>query len=79
MALLPARYAPVCFALIMSCLMAFIMSGLITIINTGIDGAVLYRWLKGFAIAWPIAFVLVLLLAPLVRGWVAVLCRDERT
>lgn len=73
---LPARYAPLCFAGIMSCLMAFMMSGLLTVINTGVDDGFVIRWLRGFLIAWPIAFVLVLLLAPRVRAWVAVLCRD---
>lgn len=73
---LPARYAPVCFAGIMSCLMAFMMSALLTFINSGVDTGFVYCWLRGFLIAWPIAFVLVLLLAPRVRAWVAVLCRD---
>ena len=73
---LPSRYAPICFAGIMSCLMAFMMSGLLTFINIGLDNDLLQRWLQGFLIAWPIAFVLVLLLAQRVRGWVAVLCRD---
>lgn len=73
---LPARYAPVCFAGIMSCLMAFMMSGLLAVINSGVETGFVYRWLKGFLVAWPIAFVLVLLLAPRVRTWVALLCRD---
>jgi Protein of unknown function (DUF2798) len=74
---LPARYAPICFAGIMSCLMALLMSGLLTAINVGLNAAFVFRWFKGFAIAWPIAFILVLVLAPLVRRWVAVLCRDN--
>ena len=40
--------------------MAFLMTGLITYINTGFDGAFGWRWLQAFLIAWPIAGVLVL-------------------
>jgi len=56
--------------------MAFMMSGLLTVINTGVDNGLVQRWLRSFLIAWPIAFVLVLLLATRVRAFVAVLCRD---
>nr|WP_276317322.1 DUF2798 domain-containing protein [Pseudidiomarina mangrovi] len=45
----------------MSCYMAFLMTGLITYINTGFDAAFGWRWLQAFLIAWPIAGVLVLL------------------
>ena len=41
--------------------MAFLMTGLITYINTGFEGDFGWRWLQAFLIAWPIAGVLVLL------------------
>jgi MFS family permease len=48
------------FPILMSCYMAFLMTGLITYINTGFDGDFGWRWLQAFLIAWPIAGVLVL-------------------
>lgn len=66
--LLPSRYAPVLFALLMSMVMAFIMTALITLINTGFDDRFHLRWLFTFVIAWPLAFVCVLIFAGKVRN-----------
>jgi len=47
------------FPILMSCYMAFMMTGLITYINTGVAGDFGWRWLHAFVIAWPIAAILV--------------------
>jgi hypothetical protein len=36
----------------------------ITIVNTGMDAGFVGRWWRAFYIAWPIAFVLILIGAP---------------
>lgn len=68
---LATRYAPTLFAFFMSLFMAFIMTGLITVLNTGIQAGVLWRWLRAFLFAWPIAFLCVMVLAGPVRRLVA--------
>jgi hypothetical protein len=55
------------FALIMSAILAFLMIGVISFINTGLDTGFLPRWGRAFVIAWPIALTIVLLLGPHVR------------
>jgi hypothetical protein len=55
----------------MSFLMALVMSGIITAVNRGLDAGYPLAWMKSFGLAWPIAFVLVLLLAPRVRALIA--------
>lgn len=70
---LPLRYAPVLFALLMSMVMAFIMTALITLINTGFDHRFHVRWAFTFVIAWPLAFVCVLIFAGKVRHVVGLL------
>jgi hypothetical protein len=68
---IPARHANLLFAAIMSFLMALAMTAIIVAINRGLGAGYVAAWLHSFAIAWPIAFGLVLLLAPRVRGLVA--------
>jgi hypothetical protein len=67
---LSPRQAGLLFALIMSLLMAAIMSGIITAVNRGLAPGYLLAWGRSFAIAWPIAFPLILVLAPRVRAFV---------
>ena len=68
---LPAKYASLLFAFLMSLLMCGVMTICITVINTGTAPGFWARWLHAFVLAWPLAFVCVLLFAPLVRRIVA--------
>lgn len=47
------------FPVLMSIYMSFLMTGLITWVNTGLAGDFFARWWRAFYIAWPIAFLLV--------------------
>ena len=49
--------------------MSFIMSGIITIVNTGIDDAYLSRWMKARVIAWSIATPIAIIIGPLARKY----------
>ena len=53
--------------ILMSGFMAFLLSGFFTWFNLGVTLAWLYAWAKGFAIAWPLAFVLVALVGSTIR------------
>jgi hypothetical protein len=67
------RHAGFLFAFLMSVLMAIIMTCLVTFINTGAAPGFLARWARAFVIAWPIAFVCILILAGRVRRLVSLL------
>jgi len=62
--LFPPRYARYVFSVIMSIYMVTIMTFVITLVNTGMDAGFLSRWWRAFYIAWPIAFILILIGAP---------------
>lgn len=63
---LPPRFAPVAFSFYMSGLVAFVMSLALTALNTGLDGGYLARALQGYLAAWPVGFLSVLAVRPLV-------------
>jgi hypothetical protein len=67
---IPPRYAPLLFAFLMSCLMAFIVSAFVTSVNTGLNDGFLGRWMHSFAVAWPVAMVCILLFVNKVRNLV---------
>lgn len=45
--------------------MVLFMSCVFTVINTGIDSKFINRWMHGFIIAYPIAFIAVSIFAPI--------------
>jgi len=51
------------FSFFMSLWLCFLMTGIVTLINTGIDANYPVRWTNAFIVAWPIGFTLVLLSA----------------
>ena len=51
----PASAAPLVFAVLMSVLMAFIVTSMVTWVNTGIGGDFVLRWMHAFLVAWPVA------------------------
>lgn len=69
--LIPARYARYVFSSIMSAYMVTIMTGVITLVNTGFDGGFFWRWFHAFYIAWPVAFILILVGAPRLQAFAA--------
>ncbi|QKX18956.1 DUF2798 domain-containing protein [Microbulbifer sp. YPW1] len=48
----------------MSFFMSTLMSGVVTIINTGVTEGFLSRWLHAGLVAWAVAFPLISLIAP---------------
>ena len=75
--MLPARFAHPLFALILSGVMSLIVSGLSTLRSHGLVDGFAVSWLEAWSLSWPVAFVLVLFLAPLVRKLVGRLVRPE--
>jgi hypothetical protein len=55
------------FPIIMSGVMAFLMTGLVTMLNLGLPANFIALWLKAFAIAWPFAALSAFLAIPVAR------------
>lgn len=77
--MLPARFAPLVFAAILSCMMTAVMSGAITALNLGINRAALMAWLVNFPKIWLLAFVSIFLLRPLAQKITQLLVAAEKT
>jgi protein-S-isoprenylcysteine O-methyltransferase Ste14 len=75
--MIPARFAPILFGLILSGLMSLIVSGLSTARTVGLIAAFPGLWLSNWAVSWAIAFPTVLVVAPAARRIVAHLVRKD--
>lgn len=69
--MIPARFAPVLFGLILSALMSLIVSGIATLRALGLDPGFPLAWLTAWLMSWAVAFPTVLVVAPLTRRLVA--------
>ena len=72
-----ARYRSVIFALLMSFNTALIVSGVITFINTSSTSIFLQKWLSNFILGWPLVFLSIIFLGPLVNHLVNIMVRDN--
>lgn len=61
------RYRVVLFALIMSSSTALIVSGIIIYLHSAPHARFVMKWLTAFVTAWPIVFIAILIIAPLVN------------
>jgi hypothetical protein len=66
----PSRCAPILFGLILSGLMSLLVSGIATHGAVGWGPDFLGLWIRAWLTAWLIAFPLVLVVAPLARRMV---------
>ncbi|PPC94147.1 MAG: hypothetical protein CTY33_04950 [Methylotenera sp.] len=64
---IPGRYRMIVFALMMSGSTACIVSGIIIALRMPLTLQFLSQWLTAFLTAWPIVFVAILIIAPLVN------------
>ena len=69
--MIPARYAPYLFALILSGMMSFLVSGFATWRALGLPPDFVSIWLGAWIGAWAIAFPAATLVAPVARRIVA--------
>ena len=60
----PARFI---FPVLMSGVMAFMMTALVTWLNLGFPADFLARWIHAFVIAWPCAAISAFIAIPLAR------------
>jgi hypothetical protein len=69
--MIPARFAPVLFGLIMTCVMSCVVSLIATLRAIGLPSDFLGIWLPSWAFAWAVAFPTVLVVAPRTQKLVA--------
>ncbi|RKR65692.1 uncharacterized protein DUF2798 [Acidovorax sp. 94] len=71
--MIPARYGPVLFSLILSGVMSLLVSGISTFRDAQVDQGFLGLWVGAWLTGWLFAFPAVMLAAPLARKVVALL------
>lgn len=71
--MLPKTFAPALFGLILSGLMSLLVSGISTYRVVGFDDPFAGAWISAWLTAWLVAFPVVLLVAPLARRAVSLL------
>lgn len=64
---LPAKFWPIIFPGVVALGMAALMSGVITALNTGMDGGFFVRWARAFGLAFPLAWAVAIIWAPIAR------------
>ena len=76
--MIPTRFTRLLFSLLMSLYMVTGMTFVVTWVNTGLSEGFIMRWLGAGVIAWPIAFALVLIGAPVIQRIVAKLVKQPK-
>ena len=75
--MLPKRYAPALFGLILSGLMSLLVSGISTYRALGFAESFVGLWISAWLTAWLVAFPVVLVVAPLARRTVNLLVKSD--
>lgn len=65
--MIPAKYEPYVFSLVLSCMMSFIISGIATLRGLGLVDGFVGLWLSSSIVSWAIAFPTVTFVAPIAR------------
>lgn len=75
--MIPRRFGPALFGLILSGLMSLVVAGISTFRATGLVPGYMGMWTQAWLTAWVFAFPIVLVAAPFVRRAVQYLVRSE--
>lgn len=67
---IPKKYAPLFRSFLMALILPFVMIFFVTLINVGFKDGFVLIWIKSFAIAFVIAFPLIILIAPRINKFV---------
>ena len=68
---IPTRFAPILFSALLSMIMVAVVSAFVLATSQGLHPGFLAQWSKSCMTTWPMAFVTVTVVAPLVRRTVA--------
>lgn len=67
---IPRKFKSIVFAAVMSVFTVMIVSCMLTFRHYGFDTGFISHWFSAFVSAWPLVFVAILVVAPLVTKWV---------
>ncbi|MFN3615574.1 MAG: DUF2798 domain-containing protein [Rubrimonas sp.] len=76
--MIPARFAPILFGLLLSGFMSLMVSGVSTFRAVGLTDDFLMLWMQAWGASWAIAFPAVLIVAPVVRRLVGLLTAQPK-
>jgi len=65
--MIPARFAPLAFGFVLSGLMSLLVSGIATLRHAGLADGFASLWALAWLTSWPAVFPVVLVVAPLTR------------
>lgn len=68
---------PLVFAILMSCTTAMLVSAAILLINGVPFENFIVKWLKSVSLAWPLVFVAILTIAPMINRLLDKLFKDK--
>lgn len=68
---IPTRFAPILFGAMLSMIMVAVVSSFVLATSQGLHAGFLAQWAKSCITTWPMAFITVTIVAPLVRKAVA--------
>lgn len=74
--MIPPRFAPIMFGFLVSGMMSLIVSGIATLRAIGWDAGFGASWMHAWAISWAIAFPTILIVSPIVRRCVAAITKQ---
>lgn len=69
--MIPARYAPLLFAFILSGVMSLLVSGVATLRALGLVEGIIGLWITAWLPSWSVAFPTAFIVAPIARRLVA--------
>lgn len=75
--MIPPRYSPILFGLILSGLMSSMVSGVATLRILGVSEGFFSAWFSAWSFSWAVAFPAVLIVGPITRRMVARMVRAE--
>lgn len=75
--MIPNKYAPMLFSLILSGLMSLLVSGIATFRAIGLSDGILILWVSAWLTAWLVAFPAVMLVAPFAQRVVRTLVAER--
>ena len=74
--MIPPRFAPIMFGFLVSGMMSLIVSGIATLRAIGWDVGFGASWMNAWIISWAIAFPTILIVSPIVRRFVAAITKQ---
>lgn len=75
--MIPRQYQKLVFAFVMALMMSCIMSFVISVFNMGFHANIVHIWLKAWGFAFVVAFPTIILVAPVVQRVVNTLLEKD--